>query len=219
MIVRYLSALFFIAFTSTLLTWAQEKNVKPETHSIDSIFRQQMDSTIILETKNSWFHGKDALIVSKKGDTISCFSYYINIMDITKQRSGLPAALSKLIFRQVYWDFSQDIAVSPYLEVVHLSSDNTKQIWNTIRQLKLGQLADDKVDGYGCPIDSSSKQVGIYDVDEYILKLITKDDIKIRNFYAPQFFEEHCPGRKGRQDFLALYQLLSKHLRPIEKKH
>lgn len=70
------------------------------------------------------------------------------------------------------------------------------------------QLADDKRDGEGCP-PSVKDKYEIFDGGTILLYLISKSEIKTLSFYAPDFYEEKCPGGKGRQHILAIDALFS----------
>ncbi|SEL40387.1 hypothetical protein [Parapedobacter koreensis] len=110
----------------------------------------------MLKTLNPWFYGKDYLIISKKGDTVSCFSYLIDHKKIL-EGGELPKDL-----RDVYWDstysaFTKEVGFNPYLAVRPIAPDSAFRIWGQISKLEPWQINDDQADGDGCPVDSNGK--------------------------------------------------------------
>ena len=80
---------------------------------------------------------------------------------------------------------------------------------NAINIENIWQIKDDKQDGKGCPIIPGKENVNLYDGGGPIFRLITKNKSEELEFYAPNFFEKYCPGRKGRIVALALEKIFS----------
>lgn len=48
------------------------------------------------------------------------------------------------------------------------------------------------------------------------VSLITKNEIKKISFYAPEFYEKECPGRKGRIEIIKIQAYFLSHFKPAE---
>ena len=75
------------------------------------------------------------------------------------------------------------------------------------------QLLDDKAEGRGCPVMENGDRHEVYDGDGYKMMLITKNEIRILDFYAPSFYEKYCPGREGRRAMIKIVKLFKEALK------
>ncbi|SEN30179.1 hypothetical protein SAMN05216436_11461 [bacterium A37T11] len=90
--------------------------------NLPAVFGKYADCTIILKNENTWFHGIDALMISKTGETVSCLSYHIKIRDVTKSVAYLPAALKNIYYSNAYSEYDKGIGFNTYLRVLFIHS-------------------------------------------------------------------------------------------------
>lgn len=83
------------------------------------------------------------------------------------------------------------------------------RFWDAIAKHNPWAIADDKVDGEGCPQNHKNAWNVIYDGGGIQLILITKNQIKKLDFYAPAFYDKNCPGRKGRKAILKIQKIFA----------
>lgn len=170
--------------------------------------KKNADTTFILKYESNWLHAPEYFIISKKGDTISSYTY----------RSGPKIdkriTLPRNIAYKLHQRNSLDIVHTPvdinfYFNPKYLHQDTLMQFWTSIMKLSPWKITDDSVDGEGCPLINGNKK-HISDGGGIMLDLITKNGIKNLYFYAPDFFEkEGCPGRPGRKSILGISKLFS----------
>lgn len=103
---------------------------------------------------------------------------------------------------------------NPYALKPHV----TQAFWSALMEYHLWEIKDDQVEGEGC-INKlglhgySVQDRNIYDGGSIQLSLITKDCVKVLDFYAPAFYEAQCPGRAGRKSVLAVAELFEKYIK------
>jgi hypothetical protein len=93
--------------------------------------------------------------------------------------------------------------ITPLHEFMQANSDSTIVLEYTCNWLM----------GPGCPPieskDGTIRDTNIYDGGGIKLYLITKDAIKILDYYAPDYYEETCPGRADRIAVLNIAKLFN----------
>lgn len=195
--------IFYILLTVNF--WLFEAVGQTKDLALQQVFKQTADSTLILSEKSGWsLKNTNALVLSKKADTVACYRYKVERPEPSKLKQ-IPKGLADLMNTQYRAIGNNPITLNPYFKIHDILPDSAQIFWNKIAQLEPWRLKDDQQDGNGCPIiDSANKPRNIYDGVTYTLKLITKSEIKELVFYEPAFYEKQCPGREGRQRLLAL---------------
>lgn len=175
--------------------------------TLPRVFKQTADSTLILTEKSGWsLWNTNALILSKKGDTVTCYEYKL-VPPKQSLLKRVPEQLADILSEQYRAVAKDSLRLNVYFEVYPTSLDRAQAFWSRVAKLGPWQLKDDRVDGQGCPIvDSTSRQRNIFDGMTYTLHLITNDESRELQFYEPAFYEKECPGRAGRQSMLQLLE-------------
>lgn len=206
-----LKSLLFIFLLGSInfATFAQRKE-KP--NALQLFLQANADSTIIFQHSSNWLPLSPYYILSKKSDTITAYTY--KALPRLDKRIKLPLSVAlKIQYRNYVAVNLVPIDVNIYFQPVYFSPKKLLNFWKNIGKESPWQLADDSVDGHAC-VDKDGNRTGsyVYDGGEIYLYLITKNEIKKLDYYAPQFFEkEVCPGRKGRISILKIEQLFDRH--------
>ena len=150
------------------------------------------DTTIILHDYSAWSYASNYSIISIRNGQMNAFTYKAPYTRFNGR--AMPRELAdKFIKRQVAFDFTAP-DTNAYFIPMFLRNMEEKNIKYSLDSLQLWQVADDKKDGHGC-----NNTCYIFDSTEYVIWLITKNEIKKLDFYDPAYFEACCTGRKGRQ--------------------
>ncbi|MBB6274085.1 hypothetical protein HDF26_004558 [Pedobacter cryoconitis] len=207
--IKNLYLLFIIPFLMINSLSAQvKKNTLSGITPMHEFLKANADTTFILQYTSNWMHTPEYLIISKKGDTISSYTY--KSLPKVDKRINLPRAIGYQLNKRNTLDmYATTVDINLYFNPKYLSSDTLKQFWTSIVKLSPWQIKDDSIDGNGCPLTNDNKsRKTINDGGGIILDLITKNGIQRLNFYAPDFFEkEVCPGRAGRKSILGISKL------------
>ncbi|GAA4807242.1 hypothetical protein GCM10023231_40540 [Olivibacter ginsenosidimutans] len=176
-----------------------------DTLTLQQAFKQSADSTLILTEKSGWSLGNtNALVLSKKGDTVACYQYKL----VPPQQSSLkriPKQLAAILNEQYHAAAKDSLRLNAYFKVYPLDVDRAQVFWIHIMKLEPWQLKDDRAEGEGCPVvDSADRPRHIFDGVTYTLYLITSDESQELQFYEPAFYEKECPGRASRQKMLEI---------------
>ncbi|MGN8059405.1 hypothetical protein ACTJKN_24205 [Pedobacter sp. 22163] len=169
-------------------------------------FQQHADSTYIISSRGS-FDIPNYKILSKVGDTISAYTYESNAKVGPKLRE-IPKVFRDTFLKKnanLIYFIPADINI--FFQPKYLNINSLKQFWTKSSKLKIWSINDDKIDGEGC--DVRQPKYAISDGGHLYLHLITKDSIKELFFYAPDYYNEKCPGRKGRKAILELSDLFN----------
>jgi len=168
-------------------------------------FQKHADSTFIISSANQY--DIEYRILSKAGDTISAYTY--------KSNTKLSPKLKEIpkVFRDAFLKnngnliYFVPVDINIFFQPKYLNLDSLGQFWAKSSGLKMWRVNDDKIDGEGC--DVKQPKYAISDGGQIYLHLITKDNIKELFFYAPDYYNEKCPGRKGRKTILELNDLFN----------
>jgi len=157
------------------------------------------DSTLVFEFTTNWFSTPAYYLLSKQGSNISTYTY----KNFVKMKSplGFPKEMAAALMKNQLKILDEPVDINVYFNPYTLPNTEKQKFWDDITTLKPWTLKDDAVEGTGCPltkVGSETITYAIYDAGGARLYLITKDQIKILNFYAPEYYEKHCPGRPGR---------------------
>lgn len=199
-----LTTLIFCFSCDFVYSQTKIKGITP----LHEFFRTHADTTIILQYESSWLRTPEYFIISKKGDTISSYTY--KALPKIDKRIILPRAIGyKLNQRNKSDMFNTPVDINLYFNPKYLSPDTLIQFWASIMKFSPWRIKDESVDGNGCPLPqgNNKNKKFIEDGGRIILDLITTDGSKRLNFYAPEFFEEVCPGRTGRKSAIEISKL------------
>ncbi|MFC4212618.1 hypothetical protein ACFOWA_15565 [Pedobacter lithocola] len=193
---------FFLAQFWIFSCFAQKDKVPNTMHQF---LQKNADSTILYNFCPSFLEARNYLIVSKKGDTISIYTYGSKY--IRNRFNLVPKAftdtLQKLHNYRAYID-SYKIGINVFFDTKYISRKDARIFWNSLLKLGPWKIKDDDSDGgAGCTIAEIKKgKPRNYATDGggISLGLITKNNIEYLHFDNPWYFEskEGCPGRKGR---------------------
>lgn len=191
-----------------------------EITDLEKAFMENCDSTIILEgTGHLGFRRKNAFMVSKTGDNISCYLYHFYIYDLPRFKN-IPKTMANYLEKQETYDrYSDTLEVNRFFEIFNIGKDTASNLWRELSALKPWKFGDDSTYGVGCPVERTQivrgdtvitreQSFGIMDGGIYILKLITKDGVKRLSYYMPEEVEKACPGKPGRQHAIKLKELI-----------
>jgi hypothetical protein len=170
----------------------------------------QADSTLVLSHTSTWGMGTPRFsILSKKGNKISFYEYVghsalrsSEMMDFTAVQKKF-RRLRRVLITKVTPKMKEYFAVYP------ISSEEKSLLWKSVLSTNPWGIVDDKVDGEGCPIGKDKKFYRIHDAGGASLTLITKNEIRGLDFYAPYIYEKQCPGRKGRATIIKIATLFT----------
>lgn len=178
-----------------------------------AFFQKNTDSAIFYTFDNYSSGAPNFLILSKKGDTVSAFTYKLQ-KNQDEDRSNLPFSIRYALFLRDRYDITKiPIDINQYFNQVKLQKDTLNYFWNLVAKLNPWKLDDDIQNGYGCPINKNGGNKEISDGGGISLDLITKNKIKHLHFYAPQYYEKQCPGRLDRQIAIKIELLFSKYFK------
>ncbi|KQN35859.1 hypothetical protein ASE92_06870 [Pedobacter sp. Leaf41] len=199
-IMRVIICLFIISFFSLDAKAQNNVGITP----LHEFFQKNADSTYILQFVGT-FNIPSYRILSKVGDTITTYTYKSNTK-LDHKVKNIPKAFRDMFLKKngnLIYFIPVDINV--FFNPHYLSLDSLNQFWSKSSKLKMWDINDDKIDGEGC--GEKHSRYAISDGGEIYLHLITKDSIKELFFYAPDYYNEKCPGRKGRKAIIDLWDL------------
>lgn len=170
-----------------------------------TFLQKNSDTSILLEYNYSTIHTPEYFILSKKGDTISAYTY--KVLPSIDKRIIVPHNIGYKIFKRNNFDiYNTVVDINIYFNPKYLSQDSLNKFWKEVNIFRPWQIKDDSIDGEACPEYTSEKYIS--DLGGISLYLVTKDEIKKLYFYGPKYFEEKlCPGRQGRKAILELEKL------------
>jgi len=180
------------------------------------------DSTILYEARGNWAGVANYYILSKKSDTVNAFNY----RDLaTDNQSGIiPGIRKQMLKPDPYKIMFTKPAINQYFNFHPLPRDQVFKLWKEMLALNPWSIGDDATNGIGCPQEAMMKKIKkdgksyiieytqIYDGGELRIYLITKGNIKVLNYYAPEYYEKFCPGRADRIAALKIQSLFRKHI-------
>jgi hypothetical protein len=196
---RNLSLILYLAIFSTLEIYAQANGITP----LHKFMQLNADTTFILEHQSGWLGPPKYLILSKKGDTTTAYIYDTP----PKANVLMPNSIRSAIHKANGYNPNRNIEVNQFFRPVPMPNEFDGKAWKMLLAERPWNISDDKVDGRGCPPKKDRSEID--DGGTTNLYLITAGEIKTLSFYAPDFYEKECPGRKGRQSILKIDQLFS----------
>lgn len=198
--------MFWLGFTRAT---AQTTLQTPPLSSLRQFLQQDSDTTIVFQYTTNWM-GRSAhyaYFLCKRGDQVTLNAYRDFV------RSGSPDSIPN---KQQLGPRNEIILVpesrNRYFNPLPVSPAQLQLLWSNLMAQKPWLIRDDKVDGEGCPekfrlTENSIEDLNIYDGGGIQLTMITKGQVKVLDFYAPDFYEKQCPGRAGRSAILKISKL------------
>ena len=196
---RNFSLIVLFAFLSYLETHAQANGITP----LHKFMQLNADTTFVLEHQSGWLGPPRYLMLSTKGDTTTAYIYG----QPQKNNVQMPNSIRSAIHKANGFDPNRKIEVNQFFRAVPVPAAFKGKAWPALIGEKPWNISDDSVDGRGCPPKKDRSEIA--DGGTTNLYLITAGEIKKLSFYAPDFYEKQCPGRKGRQAILRIDKLFS----------
>ncbi|MCX2573881.1 hypothetical protein [Pedobacter sandarakinus] len=182
----------------------QSKGVTP----MHKFFQQYADSTIVIEYPTQSFEPASYKIISNKSGILNCFSY--NAIDsglfklYNRKLVHIPDTLRAFLQLKKNNFRNEPASINIFFNIVPLSSDTSKKMWQEISKFTPWKLLDDK----SYPECSAV----IMDGGHSIMHLITKTEIKTLVYYAPYYYEKQCPGNKNRKGIVGIERLFDRYI-------
>ena len=169
---------------------------------IHTFLQENADSTLILTYSTVLLKPSKYLIISKKTDTITMYSYE----SAFDNRINMPKNIKRILHKKSLEMINTPVDINHFFSAKYISNEEARVFWKKLSFFKPWKLSDDSIDGEGCP----EKKNKVYDGQDLILFLITKDNIKRLSFYAPWTFENDlCPGRVSRKNILEIEKIFT----------
>lgn len=190
-----------LVLLSFLSSNAQIRGITP----LHKFMQVNADTTLMFEYESNWLGPPKYWLMSKKGDTTTAYIYDTAFKNnnVLMPRS-VRTAINKVNGHETW----EKIEVNHFFKPVKTPEEFKGKIWGMLMSEQPWNIADDNVDGHGCPIKGQNSHE-ISDGGCIKLYLITAKEIKTLAFYAPGFYEEHCPGRKGRKSILKIEKIFN----------
>ncbi|WP_156166648.1 hypothetical protein [Pedobacter sp. BMA] len=180
-------------------------------------FKQYADSTIILEFPKYEDDPAVYQVLSKDKGFVNGFKYqpidttYRNVSN--RSKSMAPEFFAQLSARKMLYKL-RPADINIFFKMTQTKTDSLKNLWQSITKMQLWRMQDDR-DYPAC--SEGSTFATVTDGGYIIIHLITRDKIKTLFYYAPEFYEEQCPGNEHRKNALNLAVLFEKYI-PLERK-
>lgn len=196
--------LIFMLLSKFILAQETIKNIAP----LYKYLQDNADSTIVLTYNQDFLHPVRHFIISKKSDIVTLYLYE-SPYD-WKRRTNMPVNVRNF-FQKREFDINRlQIDTNSFFNAKYVKPKKAKILWQKTMKYRPWQISDDTVDGEGCPIIGDRKY-SIFDGVTMKLFLITNNNIKQLRFYAPDFYNEKCPGRSGRLNILKIEQMFKEY--------
>ncbi|MDX3916317.1 MAG: hypothetical protein QHC79_22440 [Pseudosphingobacterium sp.] len=192
---------------------------KHRADEFEEVFTRYADSTLIFSGSVPFSaEPKNVFIVSKKGDTVSFFTYHYDRYHLPRYET-LPDSLGDFIRDK---QFPRNVSkFGPFFSVHEIPVKDGLKIWRQLMELNPWKMADDNSYGSGCPpikkVTTDKKgntvtkeRLGQHDLHTYFFDLLTKNGTKHLRYYAPEVLEKACPGKDGRKQAIKVKELLLK---------
>lgn len=169
----------FLVFPCTFLQGQFYKDTNP----LQKFFLDNYDSTIIYHQWSSWHPFPNYYIVAKKGNWINYFTY------TSPYHKALgryyPEDLTEKFIQEDIKFQSTTPDTNRYFLPVYIHHSKRDLIWTATNGYDIWRIQEVNENNYSCEV---------YDATSDTYYLITKQGIRILNFYAADFFEKCKPG-------------------------
>jgi len=166
-----------------------------EKEPVDGILKQlqlNFDYSITMSFSSSWDVRPNYYILGKKGDSLTAWRYNKQVSG--RSRGGIKPDTS--------------------LHKVEIERPKLDSLLGVILKNDLANVPNEAKDTYGCGFGGEKYVIDDAGAIKYIL--ITKQEYRVITFYAPEFFEEKCPGSSARQIVIACAQAFRKTFERVE---
>lgn len=202
---KNLTRLFLSSLILSLATVASLAQT-PKLSPLRTFLQQDADTTIVFQYTTNWlgrsFHY--AYFMCKKDAQIKFYAHRDFVWDSLPHTAENQKPLGGLLeITQV------PEARNKFFNPLSIAPEQLNQLWADLMSVKPWLIRDDKLDGEGCPEKyrrkgNSIEEVNIYDGGGIQLSLLTRNQVKILDFYAPDYYEKQCRGRAGRKAILKI---------------
>ena len=160
-----------------------EAQIYKDTTPLHKFFRNNFDSTIIYHQWSSWYPYPKYYIIAKKDSSVYYFTYKSGYFEI--QGRYYPAELHrKFIQEEVKFRLTTP-DTNRYFLPVYIHSSNRHLYWTQINSFGVWNLNEVNSNFNGCEVRDEGS-------DTYYF--ITNQGIKVKTFYAADFYESCKPG-------------------------
>ena len=188
----------------------QQNEIKP----MHLFLQKNADSTLIFKYESNWISLPEYWVISKKSDTITRYRYKFD-----DRRARMPKSVRDTLLKIHPVDLRTEykeiysIGINKYFNALYTDNTTIKAFWRALQHLSPWAINDDRVEGLGCPPNEKGEVNQIYDGGGISLFLISKNEIKHLSFYAPDFYNKICPGKKGREAILEIEKIFNKYFK------
>jgi hypothetical protein len=184
------SVLFFICFIYLGCIDAKCQHLR--SNRLFDFMKDNFDSTIIYFPFSNWSAYPNYYIIAQKGKKNFLFTYLSPYEQLVKYPDSLRSKFSSMHLK---FQFTEP-DINEYFIPIKSEDSLSEIFWSRILKNDIWNLTG-TTDEIFCTAKDSTKY-GINDGEEEYFFLITKSGKKSVYFYAPAFFEEHCPGNINR---------------------
>ena len=190
-----------ILFISYSISAQQHERITP----LHEFFKANYDSTIIYHSWSNWYSAPNYMIVAKQKDKLYFFTYASPYKDLRGRY--FPGNLSQEFMEEENKFKTIVPDTNRYLLAKNILQSTLSKNWKELQAANLWKLKDDK------NIIKSSANCIIEDGTTSTFYLMSKESVKVLNFYAPDFWEECLEKNINRQKAIearATFQRIAK---------
>jgi hypothetical protein len=157
----------------------------PTTPPLLRFFQQNFDSTLVYESRASWYDAPNMLILAKQGKEVYFFTYRSPYS--STRGHFVPGGLTRNFSEQEARFRTTNPDTNQYLLLPEVNAVKLVQTWQKLhpRQLWKVRDADPHPTGQIC---------GVEDAETSILHFLTHTSSRSASFYAPDYYEQ-CEGK------------------------
>lgn len=180
---------FILLIFATLSAHAQSRKNE---NALLRFFQNNFDSTIVYHIWSSWNASPNYCIVAKKDSGIYFFTY----MDPYLETPGryFPGNLMEK-FSAAHFQFQRtEPDTNRYFLPFKIYPTDRKKAWTDINAFHICQTADEPTIKSKCDVHDGSHMAFFF--------LLTKDSIRVLDYYEPETFEKCGPTNSDRQNVI-----------------
>lgn len=179
MLFKKIILFILLTFSYSFLQAQMYKDTTP----LHKFFANNFDSTIIYNQWSSWHPYPNYYIIAKKDSSVYYFTYKSPYSKV--QGRYYPADLHKNLI-QDQGKFNSTVPdTNRYFLPVYIHYSNRQLFWSQINSFDVWNFKEVNENISGCQVDDDGS-------DTYYL--ITKQGVKVKTFYAADFYESCKPG-------------------------
>lgn len=185
--------LLFVSFPTKSKAQQQDK-ITP----LHKFFQTNYDSTIIYHNWSSWYSAPNYIIIAKQKGNVYLFTYTSPYRKL--QGRPIPGDLKSLYLAEET-KFQKTVPdANRYLLAQNLKQAELQNYWQQLKAQQLWNIKSNK--------GESANNCMVEDGDENTFYFISKNGIKIAEFYAPTFYEECARENSDRQKAINVIEVL-----------